>query len=75
MEASLVELEEHGFIKLVKKRYFQGWMASEYALIDEQLDGYQPTREWRQWQPTKPHRRRQIPAIGIETIMEDMRNE
>lgn len=72
---ALKQLETHGFIKLIKKGYFTGRMASEYALTDEQLDGYPPTREWKQWQPTKPHRRLQIRVIGIETILEDMRNE
>ena len=75
IQKALVELEEHGFIRLVKKGYFTRRMASEYALTDEQLDGYPPTREWRVWQPTKPHRRRQMPVIGIETILDDMRNE
>ena len=75
IQKALVELEEHGFIKLVKKGYFTHRMASEYALTDERLHGYPPTREWKQWQPTKPHRRRQIPAIGIETTLKDMRNE
>ena len=75
IQKALVELEEHGFIKLVKKGYFTRRMASEYALTDERLDGHPPTREWRQWRPTKAHRRRQIRAIGIETILEDMRNE
>ena len=72
---ALKQLETHGFIKLIKKGYFTGRMASEYAMTDEQLDGYPPTREWKQWQPNKPHRRRQIPAIGIETILGDMRTE
>ena len=72
---ALKQLETHGFIKLIKKGYFTGRMASEYALTDEQLDGYPPTREWRRWQPTKPHRRRQIRAIGIQTTLTDMRNE
>ena len=75
IQKALVELEEHGFIRLVKKGYFTGRMASEYALTDEQLDGYPPTREWRQWQPTKPHRRRQIRVPGIQTILGDMRTE
>ena len=75
IQTALVELEEHGFIKLIKKGYFTRRMASEYALTDEQLDGYPPTREWRQWQPTKPHRRRQMRVIGIQTILTDMRNE
>ena len=75
IQTALVELEEHGFIKLVKKGYFQGRMASEYALTDERLEGYPPTREWQRWRPTKTHRRRQTPAIGIETILEDMQNE
>ncbi len=74
IQKALVELEEHGFIRLVKKGYFTRRMASEYALTDERLDGYPPTREWRRWQPIKPNRRRQIPAIGIQTILEDMRN-
>ena len=72
---ALKQLETHGFIKLVKKGYFTGRMASEYALTDEQLDGYPPTRERRQWKPTKPHRRRQMRVIGIETTLKDMRNE
>ena len=72
---ALKQLETHGFIKLIKKGYFTSRMASEFALTDEQLDGFPPTREWRGWQPTKAHRRRQIRAIGIETILEDMRNE
>ena len=72
---ALNQLETHGFIKLIKKGYFTGRMASEYALTDEQLDGYPPTREWRQWQPTKPHRRRQMRVIGTQTILMDMRNE
>ena len=72
---ALKQLETHGFIKLIKKGYFTGRMASEFALTDEQLDGYPPTREWRQWKPMKPHRRRQIPAIGIQTILTDMCNE
>ena len=75
ISTALKQLETHGFIKLIKKGYFTGRMASEYALTDEQLDGYSPTREWKQWQPNKPHRRRQIPAIGIETILGDMRTE
>ena len=75
IQKALIELEEHGFIKLVKKGRFQGRRASEYALTDEQLDGYPPTREWRQWRPTQAHRRRQIPAIGLETTLKDMRNE
>ena len=72
---ALKQLETHGFIKLIKKGYFTGRMASEYALTDEQLDGYPPTREWKQWQPNKPHRRRQIRVIGIQTILEDMQTE
>ena len=72
---ALKQLETHGFIKLIKKGYFTGRMASEYALTDEQLDGYPPTREWKQWQPNKPHRRRQIRAVGIQTILGDMRTE
>ena len=72
---ALKQLETHGFIKLIKKGYFTGRMASEYALTDEQLDGYPPTREWKQWQPNKPHRRRQIRVIGIQTILGDMRTE
>ena len=75
ISTALKQLETHGFIKLIKKGYFTGRMASEYALTDEQLDGYPPTREWRQWQPTKPHRRRQMRVIGIQTILGDMRNE
>ena len=75
ISTALKQLETHGFIKLVKKGYFTGRMASEYALTDEQLDGYPPTREWRRWQPTKTHRRRQNPAIGTQTILMDMRNE
>ena len=72
---ALKQLEMHGFIKLIKKGYFTGRMASEYALTDEQLDGYPPTREWRQWQPTMAFRRRQIRAIGTQTILMDMRTE
>ena len=72
---ALKQLETHGFIKLIKKGYFTGRMASEYALTDEQLDGYPPTREWKQWQPNKPHRRRQIRVIGIQTVLEHMRTE
>ena len=75
ISTALKQLERHGFIKLIKKGYFTGRMASEYALTDEQLDGFPPTREWRQWQPTKPHRRRQMRVIGIPTILEDMRTE
>ena len=75
ISTALKQLETHGFIKLIKKGYFTSRMASEFALTDEQLDGFPPTREWRGWQPTKAHRRRQIRAIGIETILEDMRNE
>ena len=75
ISTALKQLETHGFIKLIKKGYFTGRMASEYALTDEQLDGYPPTREWKQWQSTKPHRRRQIRVIGIQTILGDMRNE
>ena len=75
ISTALNQLEAHGFIKLIKKGYFTGRMASEYALTDEQLDGYPPTREWRRWQPTKPHRRRQMRVIGIQTILGDMRNE
>ncbi len=75
ISTALKQLETHGFIKLVKKGYFTGRMASEYALTDEQLDGYPPTREWRQWKPTNPHRRRQMRVIGIPTILEDMRTE
>ena len=69
---ALNQLEAHGFIKLIKKGYFTGRMASEYALTDEQLDGYPPTREWRRWQPKKSHRRRQIRVIGIQTILGDI---
>ena len=72
---ALKQLETHGFIKLIKKGYFTGRMASEYALTDERLDGYPATREWRRWKPTKPHRRRQIRVIGTQTILTDMRNE
>ena len=75
VSTAIKQLETHGFIKLIKKGYFTGRVASEYALTDEQLDGYPPTREWRRWQPTKPHRRRQIRAIGIQTTLTDMRNE
>ena len=75
ISTALKQLETHGFIKLIKKGYFTGRMASEFALTDEQLDGYPPTREWKQWQPTKHHRHQQISAIDIETILEDMRNE
>ena len=75
ISTALKQLDRHGFIKLIKKSYFTGRMASEYALTDVHLDGCPPTREWRRWQPTKTKRRRQIPAIGAQTILMDMRNE
>ena len=75
IQKALQELEEHGFIKRVRCGYFTSRKASEYALTDERLDGHAPTNEWKYWRPLTLHRRRQIRAIGIETILEDMRNE
>ena len=52
ISTALKQLETHGFIKLIKKGYFTGRMASEYALTDEQLDGYPPTRSGSNGSPT-----------------------
>ena len=75
IQKALVELEEHGFIKLIKKGYFTGRKASEFALTDERCDGHPATREWRLWRSPKPHRRRQICTVGTQTILMDMRYE
>ena len=75
VQKALAQLEEHGLIKLVKKGYFTGRKASEFALTDERCDGHPATREWRLWRSPKPHRRRQICTVGIQTILMDMRNE
>ena len=45
ISTALKQLETHGFIKLIKKGYFTSRMASEFALTDEQLDGFPTTRE------------------------------
>ena len=63
------QLIEHGFIKIVKKGYFTGRQATEYAITDFHLDGHPPTREWKSWNTPKKHRRRQIPNIGIQAIL------
>ena len=75
IQKALQELEEHGFIKRVRCGYFTGRKASEYALTDERLDGHLPTNEWKCWRPMTLHRRRQIRAIGTETILKDIREE
>jgi integrase len=75
LEKALQELEEHGFIKRVRRGYFTSRKASEYALTDERLNGHAPTNEWRLWRSPKPHRRRQIRTVGTQTILMDMRYE
>ena len=69
---AIKQLVEHGFIKIVKKGYFIGRQATEYAITDFQLDGRPPTREWKQWVPSKKHRRKQMPKIGIQAILDTM---
>lgn len=48
---ALKELEEKGFIKLVKRGRWYGRMASEYAVTDRRLNGELPTRAWKDWRP------------------------
>jgi len=71
VQRALEELEEHGFIKRCRKGYFMGRQASEFAITDFHHNGHPPTREWRKWVPKKTRRRKKIPDIGIQSILEE----
>ena len=47
------ELQEVGFIKLIKQGRWHGRMASEWCLTFENCDGQPATHEWKHWQPPK----------------------
>jgi hypothetical protein len=72
VKAAVDQLVEYGFIKIIKKGYFTGRKATEYAITDFRLDGRSPTREWKVWRPKRKHRRKQIPKIGIQTILDEL---
>jgi DNA-binding transcriptional ArsR family regulator len=53
---ALRELQDKGFVKLVKRGRWYGRMASEYAVTDRPLDGNYPTNDWKNWLPPKPRK-------------------
>ena len=72
VKAAIDQLVEHGFIKIIKKGYFTGRKATEYALTEFRFEGYPPTRDWKSWQSKKKHRRTQIPDLGIQTTLDEL---
>jgi|SRR5690554_437499 len=48
------ELAEHGFIKLKEGERWQERKAREWALTIEQLNGHEPTDDWKHWNPGHP---------------------
>ncbi len=48
---AFTELEEKGFIRLVKKGHWYGRQANEWLVTDQPYQGALPTRGWKQWQP------------------------
>ena len=48
------ELAEHGFIELKKGHYWTQRLAREWALTFEELNGREPTDDWKKWELGKP---------------------
>lgn len=45
------ELQEKGFIKLIKKGFWYGRMANEWAVTEKSYQGHLPTNDWKRWRP------------------------
>jgi len=48
------ELAEHGFIVLKKGHYWTQRLAREWAITFEELNGREPTDDWKKWELGKP---------------------
>ncbi len=46
------ELQDKGFIRLIKQGRWYGRMAAEWATTDKHYNGNSPTNEWKTWQPS-----------------------
>ncbi len=47
------ELQERGFLRLVKQGQWYGRQATEWQTTDRNCDGYSATNDWKDWQPPK----------------------
>ncbi len=65
---ALGELQEKGFIKLIKKGEWYGRMASEYAVTDRSYDGHYTTNDWKHWRKPKTILGPQVEHNGVLTI-------
>jgi hypothetical protein len=51
VQRALVLLEQHGFIRMIKRGHWYGRMASTYAVTDRPIGTQAPTNDWRSWRP------------------------
>ncbi|MDD1622645.1 MAG: hypothetical protein LUQ11_14305 [Methylococcaceae bacterium] len=49
--AAFIELESHGFIKLMLEGHFSKQLARKWRLTFREFDDRKPSDEWRNWQP------------------------
>lgn len=61
---AFAELEEKGFIAMVKRGQWYGRKATEWRLTTKSMDGRQATNDWRDWRPDKPLKKQ---SLGPET--------
>ncbi len=61
---AFAELEEKGFILMVKRGQWYGRKATEWALTTKRMDGRPATNDWRDWRPDKPLKKQ---SLGTET--------
>ena len=71
VKRALEELEEKGFIEMMRRGQFVGRQASEYRLTGQRYQGHLATRDWVGWKPGMPINSEHGPEvahIGIVTV-------
>ncbi len=53
IKRAFVELQEKGFIRLIKQGFWYGRKAAEWEITNKGLNGNPSTNEWLRWRSTK----------------------
>jgi hypothetical protein len=71
VQRAFSELESKGFIKLTKRGQWYGRMATTWAVTDRPYKGTLATRDWNNWKPETPKKKKTAFRFPSDTYLYD----